>query len=132
MILEKGALVAVVDGEKLLMFTNVGDHAPHLSPLATPHMEEGRAGSGGHSSSSGNPDNDTQAEDGFAAGVAAMLNKRALAGEMTYLVVVAAPKTLGELRKHWHKQLEAKLVGEIAKDMTGQSAEEIAAAIAKV
>jgi len=45
--------------------------------------------------------------------------------------VIAAPKTLGELRKHWHKALEAKLVGELAKELTGHSVGDIEAAVAK-
>lgn len=128
--LPKDAMVAVVDGEKLVMFRNTGDaETPALSAMPSPDVDESGAGSGGHHSSSANPDNDTQAEDGFAAGVAAMLNKLALSGKLDKLVVIAAPKTLGELRKHWHKALEPKLLGEIAKDLTGQSGPEIALAI---
>lgn len=131
MILPNAAIVAVVDGEKLLMFKNTGHEDPHLTVFETAPVEASASGSPGHQSSAANPDNDTQAEDGFAVGVAAMLNKLAFQGDVKDVVVIAAPKTLGELRKHWHKQLEAKLVGEIAKDLTGQSAEHIAAAIAK-
>ena len=129
MILPKGALVAVVDGEKLVMFKNTGDHEPQLSALPTPAVEESQSGSGGRASSSANPDDSTKAEDGFAAGVAALLNAQALSGAFDDLVVIAAPKTLGELRKHWGKPLQAKLVGEIAKDLTGQSADQITKAI---
>ncbi|RZA30305.1 MAG: host cell attachment protein, partial [Lysobacteraceae bacterium] len=39
--------------------------------------------------------------------------------------------TLGQLRKGWHKETTARLVGEIAKDLTGHSTDEIAAAIEK-
>jgi phosphoglycerate dehydrogenase-like enzyme len=46
-------------------------------------------------------------------------------------IVVAAPRTLGELRHHWHAKLKDVLVGEIAKDLTGSSAAQIEAAIAK-
>jgi protein required for attachment to host cells len=46
-------------------------------------------------------------------------------------MVVAAPKTLGQLRKHWHKALEEKLVGEIPKDLTGRPPEAVAEAISK-
>lgn len=131
MILPKGAVVAVVDGEKLVMFKNTGDGLePRLSVMPTPVFAETGAGSGGHRSSAANPDDSTRAEDGFAAGVAGMLNKRALSGEFDKLVVIAAPKTLGEMRKHWHKALEGKLIGEIAKDLTGQTAEHITAAVA--
>jgi protein required for attachment to host cells len=131
MILPKGAIVAVVDGENLVLFRNTGDHAPHLSAMASPSIDDSGSGSGGHHSSSANPDNDTQAEDGFAHGVANVLNKWALSGKIDDLVVIAAPRTLGELRKHWHKQLEGKLLGEISKDLTGASPEQIASTIEK-
>ena len=129
MILPHGALVAVVDGEKLVLFRNAGDREPRLVALPLPDIDASGPGSGGHRSSARNPDDDTQAEDGFAAGVAAVLNKQAAAGVLPDLVVIAAPKTLGELRKHWRKDLEAKLLCEIAKDLTGQTTDHIAAAI---
>ena len=129
MILPTGATVAVVDGGKLVMFHNTGHEAVELTALPTPALEHNGAGSGGHHSSSANPDDSSRSEDGFAAGVAAMLNTQALSGKLTDLVVIAAPRTLGELRKHWHKALQAKLIGEIAKDLTGQTPDHIAAAI---
>jgi len=131
MILPKGATVAVVDGEKLVLFKNTGDHAAELTAMPTPAIDGSGSGSGGHQSSSANPDNDTQAEDGFAHGVAELLNKWALSGKFDDLVVIAAPKTLGELRKNWHKELQGKLIGEISKDLTGASPDQIAAAIDK-
>jgi protein required for attachment to host cells len=131
MILPKGAIVAVVDGENLVLFRNTGHNEPHLTPVATPSVHDGGSGSGGHHSSSANPDNDTQAEDAFAHGVANLLNQWAVSGKLDDLVVIAAPRTLGELRKRWHKQLEGKLVAEIAKDLTGASAAQIVAAIDK-
>lgn len=129
MILPKGALVAVVDGEKLVMFKNTGDHEPQLSALPAPEIDGSGSGSGGHPSSAANPDDSTKSEDGFAAGVAAMLNAQALSGDFDHLLVIAAPKTLGELRKHWGKPLQAKLVGEMAKDLTGMTADQITKAI---
>jgi len=129
--LPKGAVVAVVDGERLVMFRNTGDGEPRLSAIPTPAVDDAGSGSGGHRSSAANPDNDTQAEDGFANGVADVLNRWALSGKMDELVVIAAPKTLGELRKNWHKELQAKLICEIDKDLTGQSGDQIAAAIAR-
>ena len=128
MILPKGALVAVVDGEKLVMFKNTGDHEPQLSALPTPEID-GSTGSGGHPSSSANPDDSTKSEDGFASGVATLLNAQALSGDFDHLLVIAAPKTLGELRKHWGKPLQAKLVGEMAKDLTGMATDQITKAI---
>ena len=129
--LSNGALVAVVDGEKLVLFKNTNAQEIRLSPLEIPAMEDRVSGSFGRRSSEANPDNDTQAEDGFAMGVAEVLNQWALSGRFDDLLVIAAPKTLGELRKHWHKALSSKLVGEIAKDLTGHSTDQIAAAIQK-
>jgi protein required for attachment to host cells len=129
MILPTGATVAVVDGERLVLFKNIGHEAVKLSALDSPPIPERASGGTGHTSSAANPDDDTQAEDGFAVGVAELLNKRALDGELNDLLVIAAPRTLGALRKHWHKALEAKLVGEIAKELTGRTTEDITAAI---
>ncbi len=128
MILPQGAVVAVVDGEKLVMFRNTGHEGVALTAMDAPAIEPGTA-SPGHRSSGANPDNDTQAEDAFAGGVAALLNSRALDGTFDKLLVIAAPRTLGELRKHWHKVLQEKLVGEIAKDLAGQPTDQIARAI---
>ena len=128
MILPTGATVAVVDGGRLVMFHTTGHEAVKLEALPTPAVAKGTV-STGHHASSANPDHDARGEDGFAAGVAAMLNAQALSGKLGDLVVIAAPRTLGELRKHWHKALQAKLIGEIAKDLTGQSPDHIAAAI---
>jgi len=130
MILPKGALVAVVDGEKLVLFKNTGDLTPELTSLPIPDINGVGGGSGSHPSSAANPDDSTQAEDGYAAGVATFLNQQALTHQFEHLLVIAAPKTLGELRKHWHKALQAKLVGELAKDLTGQPTDAIATAIA--
>ncbi len=131
MILPNGALVAVVDGEQLVLFKNTGQAEPVLTAVEVPAMPERGSGASAHRSSAANPDNDTQAEDGYATGVAELLNGWALAGKFEGLLVIAAPRTLGELRKHWRKELQAKLIGEINKDLTGQTAAEIAAAIDK-
>jgi protein required for attachment to host cells len=127
----KGALVAVVDGEKIALFENTGQQDIQLSAKPTPTIEDRASGAAGRISSEANPDNDTQAEDGFAMGVADVLNKMVLTNKVEHLLVIAAPKTLGQLRKGWHKETEARLVGELAKDLTGHSIEQIAAAIEK-
>ncbi len=129
--LPKGTLVAVVDGEKLALFENIGQQEVTLSARPAPAIEDRASGAAGRISSEANPDNDTQVEDGFAMGVADVLNKWVLTNKMDNLLVIAAPKTLGQLRKGWHKETEGKLVGEIAKDLTGHSTDAIAAAIEK-
>lgn len=51
-------------------------------------------------------------------------------GKFDNLIVIAAPRTLGELRKHYHKALSAKLLGEIAKDLTSHAIADIEKVIA--
>jgi protein required for attachment to host cells len=129
--LPKNAVVAVADGEKLSLFKNSGDAgSPKLTSMTSAAVGAHNAGSGSrHQSSSANPSDSQQDEDGFAAGVADMLNKQALEGKFDHLVIIAAPRTLGELRKHYQKALSAALVGEIAKDLTGHQVDAIEKAI---
>jgi len=129
--LPKGTLVAVVDGEKLALFENTGQQDIQLKSVPTPAIEERASGAAGRGSSEANPDNDTQAEDGFAMGVSDVLNAWVLNNKIEHLLVIAAPKTLGQLRKGWHKETTTRLVGEIAKDLTGHSTDQIAGAIDK-
>jgi len=131
MIISPGTLVAVVDGEKLALFENTGHQTIVLSARPTPAIVERASGAAGRISSEANPDNDTQAEDGFAMGVADVLNKWVLTNKVEHLLVIAAPKTMGQLRKGWHKETVARVVGEISKDLTGHSVDQIAAAIQK-
>jgi protein required for attachment to host cells len=46
------------------------------------------------------------------------------------VVIVAAPRALGEMRKHYHKALSAILLGEIGKDLTGHSLSNVEQALA--
>ena len=127
-----GAMVAVVDGEKLNLFHNKGDEAhPTLSAMAAPAVDRDNHGSGGrHHSSSANHDHGQVEEDSHSAGVAALLNAEVTAGRIQHLIVIAAPRALGELRKHFSKQLTAVIVGEIAKDLTGHSMADVEKTIA--
>lgn len=131
MMLPHNTTVAVVDGQSLNLFQNGGHEGElTLKAVPSPTLHATNAGSGGrHYSSSGNPDVHHQAEDGFAAAAAGWLNRQVLDGKIEALVVIAAPKTLGELRKHYHKQLEAVLEGELSKDLVGRPVAEIEAAI---
>jgi protein required for attachment to host cells len=64
-------------------------------------------------------------EDRFAAETAEMLKIRAMRKDYDSLIVVAPPRTLGELRKHYHKEVEKRLTAEVAKDLTGHPVAEI-------
>jgi len=128
----KGAIIAVADGEKLNLFRNSGDETnPKLTASAVEDVTNDNKGSGArHQSSAANPDESQIQEDSFAAGTAELLNRQVLGGQIANLIVIAAPRTLGELRKHYHQKLSAVLVGEIAKDLTGHSAQEIEKVVA--
>jgi protein required for attachment to host cells len=143
--IDHDALVMVVDGGKMLLFRNDGDGAhPHLKveealeAINPPAHEQasdapGRAfaSSGTARSSVEQTDFHQQAEDRLAADASALLNKRALANDYEQLIIIAPPRTLGEMRRHYHKALEARLVAEIAKDLTGHPVADIEAAISK-
>ena len=132
--------VCVVDGEKLLLLVNEGDDEfPDLQVIRkekqdNPSDEEQSANKRGRVFQSGGPGrsaySDTDfhqlAEDRFAADAADILYKRAHSGKFDKLIVVAPPKTLGELRQSYHKSVEQKLVGEIDKEATNLPPDQIA------
>ncbi|RUW86900.1 host attachment protein [Mesorhizobium sp. M7A.F.Ca.US.010.02.1.1] len=127
MILANGTLVAVTDGDKLRLFRNKS-HEPRidLAEMPEPGLHVANTGSGGrHRSSTANPDDSRLREDDFAAAVAAYLNREALTGAFKHVMVIADPRTLGELRKHFQDPLRAKLVGELSQDLAKHSLEAI-------
>lgn len=121
MLIANGTVIAVCDGEKLSLYRNQGDEsAPELVPLAVEAVETQNKSSGmRHRSTAANPDARQLEEDSFAAGVAGILSDMFLANEFQHLVVIAAPRTLGELRKRYHSQMLPAIQAEIAKDLTG-------------
>jgi protein required for attachment to host cells len=132
MMLPNGATVAVADGETVRLFHNTGvKPAVHLveitaGPPAPAHSSLGAR----HHTGSGNPDGRRLVEDDFAEATAAFLNKLSLDGTIEHLVVVADPRTLGEMRKHFHRDLRGKIIGELAKEFSRRPLEDIASLIA--
>ena len=146
------AYVLVADGSKLLFFRNEGDaDYPKLEvemereeenpkdsdqgrsePGRTFSSNRGDPRSGGYGSTVGaarsaysETDFHQLQKDNFAHETAEMLKKKALANAFDKLIVVAPPRTLGELRKHYHKEVEARIAGEVAKDLTNMPVAEI-------
>ena len=131
--------VVVADGKKMLFFRNEGDSEfPKLEmerkivqdDLSDQEMKTDRPGRTFDSGGSGRSayeetDFHQLEEDRFAHETAEMLKKRALKNEFEQLIIVAPPRTLGELRKHYHKEVQKRLAGEIAKDLTGHPVTEI-------
>ena len=131
MILPHGAVVAVADGATLKLFRNKGTE-PHLDLVEFEHpaIAPTNPGSGSrHRSDSSNPDPHRKEEDGFAAASANQLNRLALDGSLERLFVIADPRTLGELRKHFHATLQAKIIGELSKDLADHSVHDIGIAV---
>ena len=139
------SVVLVADGRKLLFLRNEGDaehpnlvveHAEEQENPSTSEQTTHRAGQasstqGGARSSVEPTDFHQLEEDRFAADAADLLKRRALRNDFSSLIVVAPPKTLGELRKHYHKEVSDRLTGEIDKDFTGHPIDEIEAAVQK-
>ena len=132
--------VVVADGKKMLFFRNEGDaDYPKLEVERKREQENpadrdqktseaGRtfdASGGAGRSAYEEVDFHQLEEDRFAHETAEMLKKRALRNEFESLIIVAPPRTLGELRKHYHKEVQKRLTAEIAKDLTGHPVPEI-------
>jgi len=132
MLLPHAATVIVTDGETVHLFRNDGDPlSPSLAALPAPAIHGTGSDAGTrHHSGAANPSDRQLREDGHAAATAAWLNAEVISGRIQKLLIIAAPKTLGELRRHYHTLLADRLVGEIAKELTGHRTGDIAAAIA--
>jgi protein required for attachment to host cells len=131
MIVPNDATIAVIDGQRLRLFRNKG-HEPHvdLVSLPTPELRQVSGGSGNHHrSSAANPDRSRLEEDNFVYAAADYLSNALKDGRILQLLVVADPRSLGELRYHFTAEVKAKLFGELAKDLTGHTELQIAAAI---
>jgi protein required for attachment to host cells len=131
MILPTSTTVAIADGETVRLFHNTGVkpgvHLVEITALPAP----AHSGSGArHHTGSVNPDGRRLVEDDFAAATAAFLNKLSLDGTIKHLVVVSDPRTLGEMRKHFHRNLRSKIIGELAKDFSRRPLKDIASLIA--
>ncbi|GGC76495.1 host attachment family protein [Chelatococcus reniformis] len=132
MILPTGTTVAVADGQIMRLFHNTGvKPGVHLVEITEVPPAPAHSGSGvRHHTGSANPDSRRLVEDDFAAAMAALLNKLSLDGTIQHLVVVSDPRTLGEMRKHFHRDLRGKIIGEVAKDFSRRSLQDIASLIA--
>ena len=138
------AFVVVADGRKMLLLRNEGDekhpnliverkreqdNPPNRDQVTdAPGTSFSSVGSG--RSSYEETDFHQMEEDRFAAETAEMLKMRALNNDFESLIIIAPPRTLGELRKHYHKALAGVLVGEIPKDLTGHSVADVEKSIA--
>ncbi len=141
--LPHNSVVLVADGRKMLFLRNEGDaEFPNLvvekaQEQDNPATRDQATDSAGRASS---PQSGVQSsveptdfhqieEDRFAADAADFLKTGALKNAYDSLIVIAPPKTLGELRKHYHKEVSSRLKGELDKDLTGHPIKDIEKAL---
>ncbi len=131
MLIPHGAVIALVDGEHWEILRNSGNEAdPELSVMPLPELAETNHGSGGrHGVSSANPSGNQRDEDAHAAAVGDWLNAQVQTHKIEKLIVIASPRTLGELRHRYSKAVQHALVGELAKDLIGRQPADILAAL---
>jgi len=105
--------------------TQTGTNAPAVTQGGAMHARGGGAQFAPSRGSMDETDFHQLEEDRFAAQTAEMLRERALNNDFETLIIVAPPRTLGELRKHYHQEVSARLAGELAKDLTGHAIPQI-------
>ena len=130
MLIPHKTIVAVLDGRTLDLFHNTGNEAePDLQPLPTPKLDSHNHSGASHHSVPGNHAAGLVLEDAHAIAATHWLNTEVLSHRIAHLVVIAPPRTLGELRKHYHKTLEAILIKELAKDIVGRNGKDVLEAL---
>jgi protein required for attachment to host cells len=114
------ALVVLANGERFVLMRNVGEaFAPKLQRLGELDLELTNFAAGArHQDPAGQRAGSTDIDElAHGAAIAEWLNERALKGRLGQVVVAADPKTLGQIRRHSHKELQSRIVGELAKDL---------------
>lgn len=136
------ALVFIGDGRKALFLRNVGDE--QIPDLRTeqvfkednpPNHEQGTDRPGRGFASAGSPRRSGMEETDwhrleerrFAVRVAAALEDVVRKRDVPAILVAAPPKTLAELRRAFHADVKAKIVGEVGKDLTKEPVDQIQA-----
>lgn len=137
--LKHGTWVLIADGEKALFLENVGDEQNmHLQVIDKKEQENpetseqgtdrpGRFNDGPSVQRSSVDDTDWHRleKQRFAKDLARMLYDDAHAGRFDRLVLVAAPKVLGDLRDELHQEVTQRVIGEIPKNHTNEPVDEI-------
>lgn len=130
--LPQNAHVAVVDGENFVLFRNEGQlFEPKLRMEDSPKLDVTNFSAGiKHQDDIGQRHGRTDLEElGHAVAATEWLNAKAISGDIDDVVIIADPKSLGEMRQHYHSELKKRVVGEIDKTLTGQPIDKIEQAI---
>jgi len=132
--LPHNAHVAVLDGATCTLYRNAGRlFEPKLVEIECPVLEPTNYSAGVRDGDQiGRMLGRTDLKElAHSAAAAEWLNVRAVAGTIDELLIIADPKTLGEMRLHYHGELSKRIVGEIAKTLTGETTKKIETIIAK-
>ena len=126
------ALVALANGERFLMMRNVGQpFEPKLEKVDEIDLELTNFSAGVRNQDPVQRGGSTEIDElAHGAAIAHWLNRKTLNGDGRPLVIAADPKTLGQIRQHCHKELQNRIVGEVAKDLINQPVESIERALA--
>ena len=127
------ALVALANGEKFKLMRNVGQPLePKLEAVSDLDLELTNFTAGvRHQDPAGQRNGSTDIDElAHGAAIAEWLNTQTLRGGIDQVVIAADPKTLGQIRQHCHKELESRIVGELAKDLINSPMPDIEQALA--
>lgn len=122
-----GAWIVVADGAHARLFHNIGKNdALQLKQedLVKPDMaDEQGQGPSGHRPPEASPEQTDEAT--FAKQLVQRLNAAALKHEFQALVLIADPKTLGEMRPQLHSETSKRIIGELPKTLTNSTVSDI-------
>lgn len=133
----------IADGQRARIVRRVRTPRPRVedvfpyqwinSELLSQNEEKEGLGRGGAANDAANfhtiqsgPDPRRLAKQEFAEELAEFINRRALDHNFNRLVLVAAPKTLGDIRGKLSEQSRSAIVAEIDKDLTHSSDDDLA------
>ena len=129
----QNAHVVVANGEKFLLLKNTGQpFEPKLERIANPDLLLTNFSAGiRHQDPAGQRSGSTDIDElAHGAAIAEWLNDKALKNDLGEVVVIADPRTLGQIRQHYHTKTEKQVVGELDKDLTNVPIPDIEKALA--
>lgn len=122
------AHVVIANGEKFLLMRNSGpSQEPKLEKVDNLDLLLTNFSAGiRHHDAGSQPNQSTNIDElAHGAAIAEWLNDKVLKNEMGKIVVAADPRTLGQIRQHYHKETQALVAGEVDKDLTNLSIPDI-------
>ncbi len=140
MFVSHGAMILVIDGAKKSLFRNRGNdvavdlemvehdakHGASTSEIGADKPGRSFNSKGKSRSAHETSDYHQVAEDDFAKAATEQLNALAHQSDVDF-IVVAAPRVLGEIRRHYSVDLRKRIVAEINKDYAGHPAADVVA-----